>query len=75
MEVTLTMCTLYKAKPYGLANIQYTDDDNDFLSFEGVGVFSEGKLMGPFTCKYGDGWGLSFSLMMNGRPADNHYCT
>ena len=73
MEVTLTMCTLYKGKPYGLAHIKYTDDDNKNLSFEAVGVFSQGKLTGPFLSISDDGFADSYSLMMNGRPADNHY--
>ena len=31
--------------------------------------------MGPFTAILGDGRVLSYSLMINGRPADSQYCT
>jgi hypothetical protein len=68
------MCTLFKDKPYGLALIQYTDEEEKLWSFEGVGVFTDGKLhLGPFTCIYGEGHGRSISNMMNGIPADNHF--
>ena len=30
---------------------------------------------GPFTCIAGFGIGYSFSKMLNGRPADNSFCT
>jgi hypothetical protein len=74
VEVNLRMCTLYKGKPYGLAHIQYTDNENKGFSFDGVGFFSQGLLhMGPLTFIRGDGWGLSFSHMINGRPAENHF--
>jgi hypothetical protein len=44
------MCILYKGKPNGLAHIQYTDPKSKWLSFEGIGVFTDGKLhMGPST--------------------------
>ena len=42
IEVTLKMCTLYKGKPNGLAHIQYNDPGNITLSFEGLGIFTEG---------------------------------
>ena len=39
-------------------------------------MFTEGRLhMGPFTAIDGRGIGLSFSQMINGRPADSHYFT
>ncbi len=63
-EVTLKLCTLYKGVPYGPAYIQYnhSDPDQKWLSFEGVGIFTEGKLhMGPFTAFNGDGYGFSYS--------------
>ena len=44
------MCTLYKGKPNGLAHMQYSNPDpnNQWLSFEGIGVFTDGQLhMGP----------------------------
>jgi hypothetical protein len=70
------MCTLLKGKPYGLAHIKYTDPDDKNSSFEGVGVFTQGELhMGPFICIRDTGHKYSYSLMMNGRPADNHYHT
>ena len=70
------MCILYKGKPTGLAVLQYNDPDQKWLSFEGVGVFTDGELHnGPFLCIRGDEWGSSFSLMTNGRPADNQFYT
>lgn len=54
-EMTLKLCTLYKDKPYGPAYIQYIDPNNREISFDGVGIFTEGKLhMGPFTAINGD---------------------
>ncbi len=63
-EVTLKLCTLFKGVPYGPAYIQYTDSDPDkkYLSFEGLGIFTEGKLhMGPCTVISGGGNGYSYS--------------
>ena len=61
-EVNLKLCTLYKGVPYGPAYIEYTHPINKFLSFDGVGVFSEGKIhMGPFSAINGNGTGISFS--------------
>ncbi len=63
-EVTLKLCTLYKGMPYGPAYIEFThsDPNKKYLSFEGVGIFTEGKLhMGPFTAINGDGDGYSYS--------------
>ncbi len=76
--MTLKLCTLYKGVPYGPAHISYThpDPNDKFLSFEGVGVFTEGRLhMGPFTAISGESYGFSYSKMINGRPADSHYYT
>ena len=76
--MTLKLCTLYKGVPYGPAHIQYThpDPNDKWLSFEGVGVFTEGRLhMGPFTAIDSNGNGYSYSKMINGRPADSHYYT
>jgi hypothetical protein len=42
IEVTLKMCILYKGKPYGVAHIQYNDPKSKYLSFEGLGIFTEG---------------------------------
>jgi hypothetical protein len=58
VEVTLKLCTLLKGVPYGPAHIEYTHPSNKALSFDGVGVFTEGRLhSGPFTAIRGDGWG------------------
>ena len=41
-----------------------------------MGVFIDGKLhMGPFTCQCGDGTRRSYSLMIDGRPADSSFYT
>jgi hypothetical protein len=61
-EVTLKLCTLLKGVPYGLAHIEYTHPSNKALSFDGVGVFTEGRLhYGPFTAIDGNGVGRSYS--------------
>jgi hypothetical protein len=61
-EVTLKLCTLLKGVPYGPAHIEYTHPSNKALSFDGVGVFTEGRLhKGPFTAIDGNGWGYSYS--------------
>jgi hypothetical protein len=62
--VTLKLCTLLKGVPYGPAHIQcaHSNPDEKYLSFDGVGVFYEGRLhMGPFTAFNGDGKGYSYS--------------
>ncbi len=76
ISVTLEMCTLYKGVPHGIASINYTDPEDEELSFRGVGVFHHGQLHNaPFTYLRGDGWPLSYSKMHNGRPADGSYHT
>ena len=61
-KVTLKLCTLLKGVPYGPAHIQYTHPSNKSLSFDGVGVFTEGRLhSGPFTAINGSGVGTSYS--------------
>jgi hypothetical protein len=61
-EVTLKLCTVLKGVPYGPAYIEYTHPDKKGFSFEGVGVFTEGRLhLGPFTAIDGDGIGYSYS--------------
>jgi hypothetical protein len=46
--------------------MSYTDPDLERLSFRGVGVFKKGKLQqGPFTFIRGDGYGRSFTRMIN----------
>jgi len=61
-EVTLKLCTVLKGVPYGPAYIEYTRPGDKGLSFEGVGVFTEGRLhLGPFTAINGYGDGFSYS--------------
>ena len=68
------MCTLYKGVPHGLAHIEFKHPVEVDESFEGIGIFTNGQLhAGPFNCISGDGIPKSFSLMNNGRPAEN-YC-
>jgi hypothetical protein len=70
----LKLCTLYNGVPYGPAIIQYTSEILEIYSFEGVGLFTDGKLHdGPFSCVTEDGWSYSFALMKNGRPADGGF--
>ena len=76
-EMTLSKCSLYKGVPYGLAHISFKHPTENWNSFEGMGVFTDGKLhMGPFTCQCGgSGFRRSYSLMIDGRPADSSFCT
>lgn len=70
VEVKVKICMVYKDKPHGLAIVSYKHPDTKWLSFEGVCVFTEGKLHnGPFFFIQGDGWGRSYALMIDGRPA------
>jgi hypothetical protein len=72
----LSKCTLYKGIPYGLAHISFKHPTADQNSFEGMGVFTDGKLhMGPFSCQCENGWRRSYSLMIDGRPADSSFYT
>jgi hypothetical protein len=58
--VTLEICTLYNGLPHGIAIITYTDPDDNYDSFRGVGVFVHGQLHNaPFTSLEGDGAGHS----------------
>ena len=76
ISATLTICTLYKGLPHGLALIEYTDPESDGDSFRGLGIFNHGKLHNtPFTCVRGNGERGSFSKMQNGRPVDGSYFT
>jgi hypothetical protein len=75
-DMTLSKCSLYKGVPYGLAHISFKHPTDDGYSFEGMGVFTDGKLhMGPFTCQQGNGTRRSHSLMIDGRPADSSFYT
>ena len=76
IEVNLSLCTLYRGQPHGLAMIDFKHPETDFFSFRGLGVFDSGKLHnGPFTCVNGGYYGFSFSAMQDGRPADSSYFT
>jgi hypothetical protein len=62
--------------PYGLSLIKYSDPKNKALSFKGLAFLNNGKLNNSsFTAVNGNGLGLSFSKMENGRPANNSYNT
>jgi len=74
--VTLEKCTLLNNKPHGLAQIKFIDDSNKYQSFTGVGFFNQGVLDGgSLICHNAEGYTFSFSLMMNGLPADGSYMT
>jgi hypothetical protein len=76
ISATLEICTFYKGLPHGIALIAYTDPERKHNSFRGVGVFYHGQLNNaPFTWVDGEGDGVSFSKMQNGRPADGSYYT
>ena len=76
VEVTLSICTLWKGVPHGIAIIKFKHPYSEGLTFSGVGVFYHGLLQNaPFTCVTGNYWGVSFSNMKNGRPADHSYYT
>jgi hypothetical protein len=62
--------------PYGLSLIKYSNPKDKSFSFKGLAFFNNGKLNNsPFTGVSGNGVGLSFSKMENGRPAQNSYYT
>ena len=70
------MCTLYKGVPNGLAQIEFKLDSSLDQSFEGLGIFTDGKLHnGPLLCIKGTGKAELFELMINGRPADGYHGT
>ena len=76
VEVTLSICTLWKGVPHGLALIQTSDSLYECHSFRGIGVFNNGQLHNtPFICFDGYGYGYQLSKMLNGRPADESYLT
>ena len=67
---------MYKSVPYGLAHILLEIPDDPYNSFEGLGFFTSGILHdGPFTYTRKDGHSGSYTLMKEGRPADNHFGT
>jgi hypothetical protein len=67
---------LYNEVPHGIAIIQYKDPKFKYNSFRGAGIFIHGQLHNaPFTFLNGNGYGKSFSMMKNGRPADGCYYT
>ena len=70
----LEICTTYQGIPFGPAFIVYHDPNKLQRSFNGVGIFNEGKLhMSPFVCVDGNGKRSLYSLMINGRPSTGHY--
>ena len=74
--MTLEICTLYKGVPHGMTVINYTDPEDEELSFRGVGIFQHGQLHNsPFSCLPGDNYPYFFANMHNGRPADASYHT
>ena len=76
IEVNLEICTLYKGLPYGLAIISHTDNNHPRFSFKGVGLFRDGKLHNtPFTYVRENGYGASYTKMIDGRPSDSNYHT
>ena len=76
VKVQISICTMLNGVPHGLGFIKCTDHDNERLRFEGVGIFTHGKLEnGPFACIDGEKWGYSFTNMHNGRPKEGCYST
>lgn len=74
ITVTLQIFNLFRGFPHGIALIAYKDPQSKRDSFRGIGVFNNKQLHnGPFTCVNDDGWGLSFSRMQYGRPANGSY--
>jgi hypothetical protein len=75
-DMTLVYCTLYKGVPFGPALIKFTHDEDQGLSFEGLGVFNQGVLSnGPCLCIKKSTEVKLFTLMKNGRPSDNSFAT
>jgi hypothetical protein len=57
-----------------MAIINYVDPKSHWLSFKGVGLFIDGRLHNTsFACLSGNGEGIFFSKLENGRPADKFY--
>ncbi len=76
IEVTLQMCTFFKGVPFGLTIMRYKDPHSKSLSFKGIGVLNQGKLHEtPFICIDDYGNANLFSRMIDGRPAEDSYCT
>ena len=75
-EMTLKYCTTYKGVPFGPALIKFEHDSDQGLSFKALGVFNNGVLSnGPcLSIKLSNEVKL-FTLMANGRPADNTFTT
>ena len=71
------MAAVYKGVPVGPAIINYTHPQDTLHSFKGVGVFNNEGILSDtsFACINANGTGLSYSKMVNGRPAANSYCT
>ncbi len=76
IPVKLKLCTLYNGVPNGPAVIHCSDEDDKETIFDGVGVFTDGKLHdGPCTFFLENRIGVSYSQMKNGKPADDGYVT
>jgi hypothetical protein len=55
--------------------LNHPNGKDNFWSFEGVGLFADSKLHGPFTWMAGNGLCFSWRMMQNGRPAAGDYGT
>ena len=72
--VTLKVCTLLNGVPYGLAFIHYKNYYDHDCSFDGPGVFTDGKIRdGPFTVFFENKFGFSLLQMKNGSTADGGF--
>ena len=71
------MAAVYKGVPVGPAIINYTHPQDKAHSFKGVGVFNNEGILSDtsFACIDANGYGYSYSKMVNGRPAANSYRT
>ncbi len=75
-KIIIQFCAFLKDVPYGLALIKCNHPGDKIYSFEGVGVFTNGKLhLGPFIAIRGDDYVISCSQMIDGRPADSQFVT
>ena len=71
------MAAVYKGVPVGPAIINCTHPACKKSSFKGVGVFNNQGILSDtlFACINANGYGHSYSKMVNGRPAANSYRT
>ena len=74
--MTLKYCTTYKGVPFGPALIKFEHESDKGLSFKALGIFNNGVLSnGPCLFIKLTSEVKLFSLMANGRPADNTFST